>query len=120
MKIDSLRDAGSCSGTNTNDLTIINPSYATPVPDVADLGNVIINNPVITVGVVNAPVATKAICSSCDIQSANPGGTPKGSDTSCTNGIALFQRHYYGNKTDIGQSAVATADSGWVVAGYTN
>jgi len=44
---------------------------------------------------------------------------PTGSDTSCASGIALFQRHYYGNKEDVGQSAVATADSGWVVAGYT-
>lgn len=65
MKIDSLGDAGSCSGTNTTDLTIVNPSYATPVPDVADLGNVTINNPVITVGVVNVMPVNTALCSSC-------------------------------------------------------
>ena len=48
------------------------------------------------------------------------GTIPTGSDTSCASGIALFQRHYYGNKEDGGQCAVATADGGWVVAGYTN
>jgi hypothetical protein len=52
----------------------------------------------------------RTLCSNCV--------TP--ADTSCTNGIALYQRHYYGNKGDFGQSAVATADSGWVVVGYTN
>src|SRR6266487_3139350 len=120
MKIDNVGNAGSCSGINTTDLTVVSPSYTTPVPDVAPIGNITINNPIITVGVVNFTPATSAICYSCGAPSTNSGGNPTGSDTSCTNGIALFQRHYYGNKADFGQSAVATADSGWVVAGYTN
>ena len=48
------------------------------------------------------------------------GTIPTGSDTGCFSAPALFQRHYYGNKSEVGQSAVATADAGWVVAGYTN
>src|ERR1700752_46121 len=48
------------------------------------------------------------------------GGIPTGSDTSCTNGITLYQKLYGGTKDEFGYGLVATADSGFVIAGQTN
>ena|SRR5688572_8671161 len=65
MRVDSLGDAGICSGINTNDVTIVSPSYTTPNSDVAALGDMTINNPVITVGVMNFAPAIRTLCFYC-------------------------------------------------------
>ena len=43
-----------------------------------------------------------------------------GSDTTCSNGMSLFQKLYSGAKDDNGLSTAITADSGYEVAGLTN
>lgn len=46
-------------------------------------------------------------------------GYPTGSDTTCSNGIAYFQKTYGSTREDLGYSITTTADSGYVVAGQT-
>jgi hypothetical protein len=65
MRVDSLGDAGNCSGITTTDLTVVTPSFTLPVPNLVDLGNVTINNPVITVGVINPVPVTNTLCFYC-------------------------------------------------------
>ncbi|MEQ1676014.1 MAG: DUF6443 domain-containing protein, partial [Chitinophagaceae bacterium] len=84
MRIDDFGDAGSCSGVNTSDLTVANPSYTTPTSNVVDIGTVSIVNPVITVGVVSFTFSGNTMCSSCLLQPADdfPSScTGTGSDT---------------------------------------
>ena len=50
---------------------------------------------------------------------AQTGGIPTGSDTTCLNGISLYQKLYGGNKSDVGEWLSVSADSGYVLAGHT-
>ena len=90
MRVDSLGDAGNCSGVNTTDLTVISPSFTTPVPDVVDLGNLTINNPVITVGVVNFIPATTTLCFYCQPK-------PTGTERPATGGRVPHSLRVYPN-----------------------
>jgi hypothetical protein len=74
IRLDSLGNAGNCSGINATDLTVITPSFTLPVANLIDLGNVTINNPVITVGVVNFVPQASTLCFYCQ---PKPTGTER-------------------------------------------
>ena len=115
MKVDSVGNAGTCSGINTNDMTVISPTFTTPTPPISDLGSVTINNPVITVNAVSFSQTTNTFCFYC--QTPDP---VLPTDNTCVNGISLYQKTYGGTKEDLAFRSVPTSDSGVVVAGKTN
>jgi hypothetical protein len=65
LRVDSLGDAGDCSGTPTTDLVVITPAYTLPVPSIAALGDVTINPPAITPVVTDFIPATQSLCFYC-------------------------------------------------------
>ncbi|HSU29335.1 MAG TPA: hypothetical protein VLJ68_13200, partial [Chitinophagaceae bacterium] len=115
LRVDSSGNAGPCSGANTSDLTVSTITTTTPVPNVVALGNVTINNPAITIGVVNVtPVSTTA-CYYCQFPlPVIP------IDTTCQSGTPLFQKIYTGVADDVGYEMALAADSGYVISGWTN
>ena len=115
IRIDSLGNAGLCSGINTNDVTVVVPVFTTSVISVPSPGNVTNNSPVITVGVISFVPVTKILCYDC--KQIIPIIPP---DTTCSNGISFFQKLYGGAKDDLAEWLAATADSGYVIAGHTN
>ena len=112
MKVDAEGNAGTCSGNTTNELTVISPAFTTLTPAISDLGNVTIINPVLTANAVNISPVTNTFCYHCDVI------IPP--NTTCSNGVSLYQKEYGGNKDDFGHGVVATADSGFVITGQTN
>jgi hypothetical protein len=64
MRVDSVGNAGTCSGVNTTDVTVVVPSYITP-SFAAATADVVITNPVITVNAVNANLETSTLCFYC-------------------------------------------------------
>ncbi|MBP8244075.1 MAG: hypothetical protein KAX45_06030, partial [Chitinophagaceae bacterium] len=115
LRVDSLGNAGFCSGINTNDVTIESPSFTGSAIGTGTPANVTINNPVITVGTTAFVPVTGTICFYC--YESIP-ITPI--DTSCPNGISLYQKVYGGGKDETGEWLVSTSDSGYVIAGHTN
>ncbi len=113
-RIDSLGNSGLCSGINTNDVTVVVPSFSSSAISVAPV-NVTINNPVITAGVQSFIPVTNTLCFSC--QFPIPIIPP---DTVCANGIPFYQKLYGGSKDDLAEWLAASADSGYVIAGQTN
>lgn len=78
IRIDSLGNAGNCSGINTAEVTVSSPSFSLPTPNVVSLGNVTINNPVITAGVVTFVPTTNTLCFYCQ---GKPTGTARPQNT---------------------------------------
>lgn len=73
MKVDSLGGGGTCSGINTTDLTVVSPSF-TSSAITATIGDVTINNPVVTTNSVNFDPVTATLCFYCYIK---PTGTQR-------------------------------------------
>jgi hypothetical protein len=65
VRIDSVGNAGNCSGTSTTDVTIVAPTYTTVLTSVSASGDVTINSPVITPGVLNFIPVTTTLCFYC-------------------------------------------------------
>ncbi|HEY6062130.1 MAG TPA: hypothetical protein VIV35_00895, partial [Chitinophagaceae bacterium] len=96
-RIDSLGNAGLCSGINANnEATVVIPSFTSSIISIGSV-NVTINNPVvITIGAQSFIPVTNTLCFSC--QYPIPIIPP---DTVCSNGIPFFQKLYGGSKDDI-------------------
>ena len=115
LKVDSVGNGSICSGTVTTELTVVTPSYALVNPDIIDKGNVTINPPTITAGVVNFVPVINRLCYYCQLISPT---TPP--NNTCAKGISYYQKTYGGTKDDAAYHAAPTADSGYVLAGYTS
>ncbi len=115
VRFDSLGNAGNCSGINTTDVTVLAASNSTPTPDVVSLGNVTINNPVISAGSVSFIPISNTLCYYCH-ENINVVVPP---DSLCSNGISFYQKVFGGNKDDYGFYLAPTLDSGYVVGGRT-
>jgi len=106
---------GSCSGTNTSDLTVVSPSYTTPASTVTTRNVLSIGNPVVTVNVVDLPLAVNQICSNCEL----PPPPPPPLDTTCSNGQPLFMKEFKIAGEQTIYAVAALADGGTVSAGFT-
>ncbi|HRG83067.1 MAG TPA: hypothetical protein PLO99_11180 [Chitinophagaceae bacterium] len=115
LRIDSMGGAGYCSGINTSEVSVETPSFSSSSIGTGSPGNVSINNPVITVSTSPFVPVTSTLCYYCYVPIPI---TPI--DTSCINGISLYQKVYGGNKDETGEWLVPTADSGYVIVGHTN
>ena len=117
MRVDSLGNAGTCSGINTTDVSVAVPTFTSPGFSAAT-SDVVITNPVITENGANVVLTVKTLCNYCSL--TPPILPPTGSDTTCTNGISLYQKTYGGAKDDFGNQVAQAADSGYVIVGKTN
>jgi hypothetical protein len=116
MRVDSSGNGGVCSGISTNDVTVVTPSYVSATIT-SPQSDVVITNPVITIGAVNAAIVTNTLCNYCQLSTpVNPG---TGSDTTCVAGVSFYQRVYGGNKDEFGYYSTPSSDSGYVIAGKT-
>ena len=64
MRVDSSGNGGVCSGVSTNDVTVVTPSYVSATIT-SPQSDVVITNPVITIGAVNAAIVTNTLCFYC-------------------------------------------------------
>jgi hypothetical protein len=115
IRIDSSGFGGNCSGNNTNEILVVNASYANGQGVVSDLGPITFGNTTANAVTNSFSISSKLLCYDC--RSITP---PPAPDTSCTNGISFFQKWYGSNKEDIAFDIVSTNDTGYVIAGQTS
>ena len=110
LRVDSMGEAGTCSGINSNEIVTVSPFVNLSSTGTAVSANVTFVNPVIIANSIDFVSLTNTQCLYCQLPT----------DNTCVNGFSLYQKTYGGIKEDVGVSSAPTADSGFVIAGKTN
>ena len=99
LRVDSLGNAGNCSGSNTADIIVNSASVSSGSSIVSDQGNVNINNPVITVGNQNLNFSYNLLCFYCQPK-------PTGTARPTTDGIIQHTLRIFPNPVFTGSVTV--------------
>jgi hypothetical protein len=103
-RIDSLGNAGLCSGINTTDVTVVATPFSSSAISMVP-GNVTINNPVITAGVQSFIPVTSMICFYCQPK-------PTGTERPATAGREPHTLKVYPNPV-IGGTVILSINAGY-------
>lgn len=90
LRVDSLGSAGPCSGINTNDVTIVSPSFTSSAIGTGSPANVTLNNPVITVGTAAFTPVTSTLCFYCQPKPLGSNRPSAGNNNTVEHQLRLF------------------------------
>lgn len=114
MRFDDAGMSGSCSGINASGVSASTFSVTTSSITFNETEAIVWGNPAITIGANNLMLNTTVKCADCE-----PSLPPSTTDPVCNDGWVYFQRSFGSNKEEHVTAMVTTADSAYVIVGYS-